>query len=132
MQKFTRSACNACNASNACNACNACTTNSHTDCLVSAWDRSGSTYDPPILLYLNVTFACKSLQEVHKHLFKSSYSVILLLLFCIVLFIGWTSNFSNISIGWFPVDPCADIEIYHWDGQTLCPQTDYFCFDASF
>jgi hypothetical protein len=33
--------------------------------------------------------------------------------------------------GGFPLVLCADMEIYHWEGQTLCPRTDLFELAAS-
>jgi hypothetical protein len=39
---------------------------------------------------------------------------------------------DNGNVGWLRLKSCCDMEIYNWDGQTLCPRTDYFSFDASF
>jgi hypothetical protein len=31
---------------------------------------------------------------------------------------GMSVACANDATGWFPLDPQANIEIYHWDGQT--------------
>jgi hypothetical protein len=38
-------------------------------------------------------------------------------------------NITNLNVpGRFRLEPCRDMEIYNWDGQTHCPRTD--CFEA--
>jgi hypothetical protein len=42
-----------------------------------------------------------------------------------------TAASTTMIRGRFPLVPQANILLYNWDGQTLCPQTDCFFLDAS-
>jgi hypothetical protein len=39
---------------------------------------------------------------------------------------------SSAMLGEVPLEPWGDIEIYIWDGQTLCPRIDCFKLVAAF